>query len=54
MAKYCPVSKTKVLYLECLECDEHECESMIRTNLDDETDDAPYTPNFKKANENTD
>lgn len=25
MAKFCPVQNRKVLYLECLECEEKEC-----------------------------
>jgi ribosomal protein L33 len=25
MAKYCPVCKGPVLYLQCLECDDKEC-----------------------------
>lgn len=26
MAKYCPILKRKVVYLDCLECDTKECE----------------------------
>lgn len=26
MAKYCPVKNGAVLYLECMECEERECE----------------------------
>ena len=26
MAKYCPIVKRKVVYLECLECDTKECQ----------------------------
>lgn len=25
MSRYCPVAERKVLYTECLECDEKEC-----------------------------
>ena len=26
MAKYCPILKRKVVYLDCLECETKECE----------------------------
>lgn len=27
MAKYCPITNSYVLYLDCLECEEKECEN---------------------------
>ena len=29
MAKYCPVTNDKVLYLECLECEEKICKRAL-------------------------
>lgn len=26
MSKFCPIRKEKVIYLECLECEDRECE----------------------------
>lgn len=32
MAKICPVTNEKVLYLDCLDCDEKECQKSPSTN----------------------
>lgn len=37
MAKYCPIRKCKILYIECLECDDKQkCEKLKRKQKDDE------------------
>lgn len=37
MAKLCPITKTKVLYLDCLECEEKECKNE-KSNYETSTD----------------
>lgn len=29
MAKYCPIRERKVLYLDCVECEEKECNQIL-------------------------
>ena len=37
MAKICPISNEKVLYLDCLECDEKICKrDYVKKNKDEE------------------
>lgn len=33
MSKYCPVTNTKVLYLDCLECEDKICESKRKERM---------------------
>ncbi len=35
MSKFCPITKEKVLYLECLECDTKMCKRQIKENTKD-------------------
>ena len=32
MAKWCPITGEKVLYLECLECDDKICKNLNKKN----------------------
>lgn len=33
MSKICPISKEKVLYLDCLECEEKKCKNAISSDI---------------------
>lgn len=34
MSKYCPILKRKVIYLDCLECEDKQCEKKQENNQD--------------------
>ena len=38
MAKFCPIRNAKVVYLECLECEEKGCQKLKKRTSDNSSD----------------
>ena len=47
MSKYCPILKRKIIYLDCLECEDKQCEKKQENNQDYKQDYQNFTKNKK-------
>ena len=47
MAKLCPITNSYVLYLDCLECDEKDCEKIGENNEYSKSD--PSVPELRRG-----
>ena len=47
MSRYCPVLKRKVVYLDCLECEDKQCEKRQENTQDNKQDSQNLTKNKK-------
>lgn len=35
MSKYCPILKERVVYLQCMDCDEKKCQTISKNSITD-------------------